>query len=144
MNRLADEFDNQLKHALRRQDPPMGFAERVIAQSQKATTAAHHGAPKPQRFFFFPGPAFGGYLLWVRSAAAAAISAVLIAGGIHYRTLQVEKAGREKAQRERIEGEAAKQRLILALRIAGSKLQVAREKVQQINAPATDSQQEKE
>lgn len=142
MNRFDDELDNQLKQALCRQDPPAGFAGRVMAETQKATVVAHQAPPKAQRFFLRPLPLQGVYLLWARWATAAAISAALIAGGIHYRTLQVEKAGRDKAQRERIEGEAAKQRLMLALRIAGSKLQFAREKVQQINA--TDSQQEKE
>jgi hypothetical protein len=44
-------------------------------------------------------------------------------GTVHYRN----------QRREHARGEAAKQQLMLALRIAGSKLQLARSKVNQIN-----------
>jgi len=139
MNPFDDELENNLKHALRREEPSAGFAERVITlAAQQSTTAPHHIAPisKP-RFSFARLRVLGDYQLWPRWAAAAAVSAALIVGGFHYQTIQ-----REKAQHA--EGEAAKQRLMLALRIAGSKLQFAREKVNQINDDGTNVQQEKE
>ena len=43
-------------------------------------------------------------------------------------------------QRQRAEGEAAKQQLMLALRIAGSKLQLAKEKVNEINTSRPEPQ----
>ena len=59
----------------------------------------------------------------VRWAAVAAVLAGTIFGPhVH------------NVRRQQAEGEAAKQRLILALRIAGSKLQLAKAKVNQINA----------
>ncbi len=54
----------------------------------------------------------------------AAIFLALIAGSLHYRQIQIDKARIERAQ-----GEAAKRRLMLALRIAGSKLHIAKTKV---------------
>ena len=60
----------------------------------------------------------------VRWAAMGATATALVMGGIHYRSVQ----------RERAKGEAAKQQLMLALRIAGSKLQLAKTRVNEINA----------
>jgi hypothetical protein len=59
----------------------------------------------------------------VRWAAFTTVSICLVIGGVRYRNLQ----------RERANGEAAKQQLMLALRIAGSKLQLAKSKVNEIN-----------
>jgi hypothetical protein len=61
----------------------------------------------------------------------AAVSAALVLGGVHYRNVQ----------RERAQGEAAKERLLLALRIAGNKLQLARTRVDQINSGQINSDQ---
>ena len=118
---------DELKHALRRQPAPEGFAERVLLgverQRLERERAVRRNAGN-SLLTLFTRP----LVRW----AAAAVLAVMVAsvgGGIHYRRLQS-----ENAQRERTEGEAAKQRLMLALRIAGSKLQLARSKVNQINA----------
>jgi len=59
----------------------------------------------------------------VRWVAFATVSICLVIGGVHYRNLQGQRA----------EGEAAKAQLMLALRIAGSKLQLAKSKVNEIN-----------
>ena len=66
----------------------------------------------------------------LRWAAFAALTFCLVIGGMYYRTLQ----------RQRAEGEAAKQQLMLALRIAGSKLQLAKEKVNEINTSRPEPQ----
>ena len=99
MSRLEDE----LRQALRREDPGPEFTARVLAQA----------AARPSR------PS------WWRTAlvsmrpplmrwAAAGLAACLLAGvaGLEY----------HHQQQERVRGEAARQQVVLALRIAGSKL----------------------
>lgn len=101
--------EDDLRAALRREDPGEPFTERVMAyviQHQARVTAA---------------PASGSRLgelwrgLWLRPALAGAVAAMLIVGGLsgflHHRNVQ-----------RRREGEAAKQQVLLALRITNSKL----------------------
>ncbi|HTS34180.1 MAG TPA: anti-sigma factor [Candidatus Solibacter sp.] len=108
--------ENELKHALRRREPPEGFAERVLARVEQEGTRKTQKA-RESLLDFFTRP----ILRW---ATVGAMCAVLVAGGFYYRH------GQElRAQRERAQGEAAKQQLMLALRIAGSKLQIAKAKV---------------
>jgi len=125
-------FEDELKNALQLQEAPDGFADRVLAR-----TAGQ--APRPLRSTWRDSlwNVFAQPLL--RWAAVAAVSVALVAGGIHYRNVQ----------RERAQGEAAKEQLLLALRIAGSKLQLAKAKVDQINSDPTnfsqtENQQERE
>jgi len=117
-NRLVDA----LKHALRRQEAPEDFTQRVMA-----SVAAQKSVQRPVRdswLSLFTQPI-------MRWAALAAVAAAMILGVHLY-----------NVRRERAEGEAAKQRLMLALRIAGSKLQLAKAKVNEINQ--TGIQQVKE
>jgi hypothetical protein len=95
MSRLDDE----LKQALRRHEPPEGFADRVLA----AVPARSARRILPRWF-----------------AAAAAV--VLIAGGAGY-----------EHRRQVREGEQAKEQVMLALRITGSKLKIVKEKVHAID-----------
>jgi hypothetical protein len=120
-------FDDELKSALRRQDPPQGFADRVLARAAEQGTRE----VKPARREWLK--IFAQPLRWpvLRWAAVAAVSAALVLGGVHYRNVQ----------RERARGEAAKERLLLALRIAGNKLQLARTRVDQINSDQGNSDQ---
>jgi anti-sigma-K factor RskA len=114
MNAMMEikDVDRELTKALRREDPPAGFAERVL---RRATT--REGSLHEAGFF--------------RLAAAAAIVAA-VAGGFEYRAMQ----------RERAEGEAAKARVVLALQIAGSKLQLIQSKITRIHdEPAKNSNQ---
>lgn len=109
-------LEDELKKALRRQQEPEGFADRVLARAA-LQSSAQQKAPHQSGWAIFARPL-------VRWPALAAISLSLVAGSLHYRQIQVDKARIERAQ-----GEAAKQRLMLALRIAGSKLQMAKTKV---------------
>jgi len=128
----TNRMEEALKNAFRRREAPEGFADRVLSRvtersSDKPMVLRHQSW---LRLFSQP---------LVRWAAATGVCAALVAGGIYYRNVQ----------REHAEGEAAKQQLVLALRIAGSKLQLAKSKVQQVNAdhiPAdqTENQEEKE
>ena len=117
--------DEELKTALRRREAPNGFTDRVLAR------VATEEAAQPSLRQSWPG--FFTHPL-VRWAAAAALAGALIAGGMQYR----------RVQRERAEGEAAKQQLMLALRIAGSKLQLAKAKVNEINISEDNNRQVKE
>ena len=97
-------LDEELRTALRREDPPPGFAQRVVARAQSAP------ARKPLDFWarFWPGS---------RMAWAAAIAALLLiasAATIEYRQMKAERATREA---------------VLALRIASEKLNLARDRV---------------
>ena len=120
-------YSNQeLKGALRRCEPSKGFTERVLTRI--AAEEAAQSAPQRESW-----PRFFTQSL-VRWAAAAALACALIAGGIQCR----------RVQRERAEGEAAKRQLMLALRIAGKKLQLAKAKVNEINRNEGKNRQVKE
>ncbi|MGA9980556.1 MAG: hypothetical protein WBQ08_18190 [Candidatus Sulfotelmatobacter sp.] len=121
-------FEDELKKALRRQEPPQGFADRVLAR------AAEKGSRESKRTWrdswlnivaqpFAPA----NVLRW---STVAVVAVALVVGSVHYRNVHV--------QRERAQGEAAKARLLLALRIAGSKLQLAKARVDQINSGPID------
>jgi hypothetical protein len=99
-----DPFDEQLKNALRREKPRAGFAgrvrERIAVQEKRAGRAAWWSLPR---------------LRW----ALATLLCVAMVAGISYR----------HDQGERARGEAAKQQVYVALRLAGAKVQLAESKV---------------
>jgi len=123
-NEDMKHIDEFLKTALRREEAPPGFAEGILARVEQQPTVK----PKEEHvpwFHLFSGPL-------VRWAAFATVFASLIAGSIHYRNVR----------REQAKGEAAKQQLMLALHIAGSKLQLARSKVNGIQTSQPDHERE--
>jgi hypothetical protein len=98
-------LDNELRNAMRREEPPEGFAGRVLARVQEQRQNAWAGI-------------FGSRALrWV---LAGAVCLALAMAGAEYK----------RAQDERARGQAARQQLMLALRITADKLQLAQEKVQ--------------
>ncbi len=106
-----DRLEDALREALHRKEAPEGFAERVLAR---------RAAPAPR-----PGP-WEAFRLWfqppsLRWAGAAALTLVLLAG-FQYTA----------EQRRRAEGEAAKEQVLMALRITADKLEYTREKVQRV------------
>jgi len=127
MNRGPNDVHDELKQALRREEPPEGFTERVLRRVGEEQIRLK---PDPMwdpasaglngRLGGSKGPARHG--AFVRLAAAASIVAA-VAGGIEYRAIQ----------RERAEGEAAKARVTLALHIASSKLQLVQSKINQLH-----------
>lgn len=133
-NRMPGDHPNGLeeglKGALRRQPAPDGFADRVLARLSEQNLSQKSLRQKPASheswLKFFTQPL-------VRWAALAAIATAMILG-VHLYNLR----------RERAQGEAAKQRLMLALRIAGSKLQLAKTRVNEINAGQRAKREEKE
>lgn len=116
-----NQFEEVLKRAFSREDAPPDFANRVLARVAEQSSKGQRATDSWWQVFTQP---------LVRWAAITATAASVLIGGIHYRTVQ----------RERAQGEAAKQQLMLALRIAGSKLQLAKAKVNDINATPTKSQ----
>jgi hypothetical protein len=67
------EFEDELRSALRRQEPPAGFADRVLARARP------RGAPRRSG--------------WVAAAIAACL--LLSMGGFEYRQYEGRKAKRE-------------------------------------------------
>jgi hypothetical protein len=104
MNRLEDA----LREALRREPAPDGFAERVLRAAESRSEARVNSGGLWARL----GAAFRGpRVRWAAGFAAAAM---------------VFSAVEVRNQRERVEGEKAKQQLMLALRITGGKLRLAK------------------
>ena len=105
-----DGMDEQLRDALRREEAPPGFAERVLA------AAWQQQAMRPSVAYW---PA------WIRRhivpvyATALVLIVAVVMGAWEYR----------RYEQERREGEAARQQVLLALRIASRKLQYAQTKV---------------
>jgi hypothetical protein len=90
-------FEDQLRDALRRVEPPPGFVERTLAR------AAGERKP-PRRVIRFP-----------RYVAALAASLALVVGG--YRVQEYRR------------GQQAKEQLMLALEITGSRLSQVQQKI---------------
>jgi hypothetical protein len=92
-------LEEQLRLALRREDPGPDFTAQVLARTS-------------------PKPLVAVRRTWVSWMAALAASLLLMAGALAYRQYQ---------------GERAKSQVLLAMRIAASKLNKAQKKVQMLN-----------
>jgi len=101
-------LDDALHEALRREPAPDGFAERVLRAAENTPVVSRDSVGLWARL----GAAFRGPR--VRWAAA------LAAAGLAFTAVGI------REQRERAEGERAKQQLMLALRITGGKLRLAK------------------
>ena len=105
-------LDDALKQALRRREPPEGFAERVLARA----------AEQPVRRSRWE--VVGSWFRMPRWQLAGAVAAlVLIVGGSQY----------YREQQQRVQGEEAREQVLLALRIAANELHVAQQKVLRIS-----------
>jgi hypothetical protein len=97
-------LEDELRLALRRKEPSPEFTERVLA---RVAGVPARRAPRP-------------WMRWVAAMAASILLAgLLAAGGMGY---------------QQYRGERAKSQVLLALRIAGGKLNKAQKKVQMLNA----------
>ena len=104
-----NEIEEQLKHALRRCQPPEGFAERVMARLDQEPSFAARAISLWQ----WPS------LRWAAVAAAVAVAATGIGYQIHER-------------QEEAEAKAANQQVILALRIKGNKLRGVKQRLKAV------------
>jgi hypothetical protein len=100
------KLDDELRRVLGREEPPAGFAERVLRRAESGSRPARR-------------------IPFMRWAAAAALVAAM-AGAAQYRA----------ARRERAAGEAAKEQVVQALQIAGSKLHLVQTKINRLHEPA--------
>ncbi|HVH29220.1 MAG TPA: hypothetical protein VM818_20840 [Vicinamibacterales bacterium] len=107
------ELDDELRKMMGRVEPPGGFAERVLRRAGKpSATETRANLPSTKS----STPAF------VRWAVAAALVAA-VAGGLEYRARRQEQAA----------GEAAREQVVQALQIAGSKLQLVQTKINRLH-----------
>jgi len=113
-------LDDELKNVLRRVEPPAGFADRVLRRTTIQPTARPLELVTGTRTTARRPPS-----VWYRFAAAAAL-VVALGGAVEYRELQKERT-------ERLAGEAAKEKVVLALHIASSKLQIVQTKINRLN-----------
>ncbi len=98
------EIDNELRRALRRVDPPEGFADRVRERVSQPVSRKH------------PPLAFA------RWAIAAAL-VIAVTGGAWYRAEQ------QRDVQRRAQGEDAKRQVLVSLNIASHKLRAIEMKV---------------
>jgi hypothetical protein len=103
------DLEKELKQAMTRRDPPPGFAGRVLER-----IANEERRSSWWRQWISP--------VGMRWAMAGGVAAVLMGAGL--------------AEYRQRQGEIAKERVVLALQIAGSKLHYAQRKVQQVRLPA--------
>jgi hypothetical protein len=101
-----NDFEDQLREALRPPDVPAGFANRVLAKLPEAYPAVPHR------------PMLRRVAVW---AAAVLVCAASLTGWQIERTRQQQRRG-----------EKAREQVMLALRITGNKLNQAQSRVRQI------------
>jgi hypothetical protein len=100
--------DDELQRALKRVDPPAGFAGRVLARASRQEP----GAPKQPE-----ATKAGAPLTW--AIAATIVLATIGGGSVWYRA----------EERRREQGEEAKRQVLVSLSLAGSKLRSIEMKV---------------
>ncbi|MBI3667906.1 MAG: hypothetical protein HY236_17025 [Acidobacteria bacterium] len=110
-------LDDALREALRREEPAADFTARVLARvaSPRPKVSRRRALWETLRL-----PLRAPKLRW----AGAAVLCLVAVFGFQYR----------RERQVRAEGEQARQQVILALRIAGAKLQVAQAKVDALHS----------
>ncbi|HZF41668.1 MAG TPA: hypothetical protein VE715_22810 [Blastocatellia bacterium] len=120
-----NRFDDELKRAFSREEPPPDFTDRVmarVAELQKREKPRKKTDWLRRLAEFFQPPQLK-WMKWVAPAAMAVL--LLIAGfGVHHR-----RENERRRLAEIAEGEHAKEQVMLAMRIASAKLNVAQKKV---------------
>ena len=106
-------FDDELREALKRVDPPEGFTGRVLARVAEERT-------KTTWFERFRHSMLAPRMRWV---GVAAVTLALVAGLQYQREVE-----------RRTRGEQAKEQVLLALKITAKQIQVAERGVRRWNA----------
>lgn len=138
------KFDDELKMALRREEPSPDFTNRVMARIQLVgqTPARKPRAEVRKKMdwwqkllvFFQPQP-----MKWAVAGALAILLFAVTFGVIRYREHQIELCHQAEIAAE-AEGQRAKEQVMLAMRIASAKLNIAQKKVNE-TAQSDDSGQ---
>lgn len=130
-----NRFDDELRLAMRREEPSPDFTARVMArvQSLDQSQAARNQQEKKREnnwrerlAGFFRPPA----LKWAMTAATAIALIAVSFGVARHRQSRIESQ-RQAEIAARAEGERAKEQVMLAMRIASAKLNVAQKKVKE-------------
>jgi hypothetical protein len=100
-------FEEQLKEVLARKEPSPDFSKRVLERTKEQR-------PRVAVRTWFRGP-------WTWRFAPVMAALILVSGAVMYHEHQ-----------RAVRGEMAKEKLLIAVRIAGSKLQNAKEHVMHI------------
>ncbi|MHB8303379.1 MAG: hypothetical protein ACYDC6_11160 [Acidobacteriaceae bacterium] len=111
---FPDDFERELQAALRPRAAPAGFTDRVMKMQQVVRREPSDAGISNRRASL----QFSNPQMWLRKSAAAGLLLVVGLGGY----LQHERL-------HRIEGERARQQVLLALRITGATLQNVRQKI---------------
>jgi hypothetical protein len=127
-------FEDELRRALQRREPPPGFTGRVMARVRQEADAhspagAKSGARAARRSLWFGWSWFGPRLRFGLAAVAACLLLAV--------SLSVWQRHREELQRR--EGEAARAQVMEALRITSAKLNHVRAKVEAATGDGTAS-----
>jgi hypothetical protein len=133
------KFDDELKLALQREEPSPDFTNRVMARIAQLPAPETRETGRPgdretgrgaewwQRIVaVFQVPKLG----WAMAGAMAIVLFAAVFGVMQYREHQLELR-RQAELAEQAEGERAKEQVMLAMRIASAKLNVAQKKVQE-------------
>jgi len=117
-----NRFDEELKLALRREEPAPDFTDRLMARvaelQKREKPGKEAGWLRRLAEFFQPTQ-----MKWAM-AGAMAILLVIAGFGVHHR-----RESERKRLAEIAEGERAKEQVMLAMRIVSAKLKVAQKKV---------------
>lgn len=131
---MNNRFDDELKLALRREEPSADFTDRLMAriaqekEGAKAGETERHSEPrfgwlaKLGSMFTLP------QMKWAMAGAMAVLLIVSVVGVNRYRQHQLELR-RQAEIAEAEEGQRAKEQVMFAMRIASAKLNVAQKKV---------------
>lgn len=103
-------FEQELKQALQRQEPAAGFTARVLARCPAEKAKANSGFWR--NVWSLPS--------WRLGVAAAVAGLLVLGGGSAYQRHEHE-----------VKGLAAKRQLLLAMHIAGTKLQEVQQRVKE-------------
>ena len=112
-----ERFEEQLRQAMARQEPSADFMERFLRR------VAEPALKTPATSWQF---SFEWMRAWRFAPILAALLLMLIGGGTIYRE-----------QQYAAKGNAAKEKLLVAMRVAGSKLHYARSRVLEVEAMET-------
>jgi hypothetical protein len=123
---MSENFENELRRALRPVDAPAGFTERVmraLPEKREPVVASQEPAQRMMKRFAIP----------MAFAAALVLSVVL---GQHVADVQ----GQRLADEQRAAGLAASRELMQALHVTSQKLDLAYQAVQAPPSPAGDEE----
>ncbi|HEY9436290.1 MAG TPA: hypothetical protein VI260_32950 [Blastocatellia bacterium] len=119
-----NRFDEELKLALRREEPSPDFTDRVmarVAELQKQEKPREKTGWLRRLAEFFQPP----QMKWA-TAGAMAVLLVIAGFGVHHR-----RESERMRLAEIAEGEHAKEQVMLAMRIASAKLNAAQKKIRE-------------